>query len=140
MKRVAITTGTSLGQPSDGGVSICAYSQARTGSRQKGPRKYAKSGEDWFEGCLMLLSLKLSLFCESNEKGGFMMANQVRVQRNDWIRFQLPDKQVLEGFVQQISPDETKIMVGRGPGWPENQWHSLANIRILVKQTLGTAT
>ena len=59
------------------------------------------------------------------------------VRKNDWIRFQIPDKRVLEGYVQQISDDGSRILVGKAPdNWPENEWYALANIKIIKTQEL----
>ena len=59
------------------------------------------------------------------------------VRRNDWIRFQIPDKRVLEGYVQEVSDDGSRILVGKAPyDWPENQWYNLAEITILKTQQL----
>lgn len=66
-----------------------------------------------------------------------MAEAQAKIRKKDWIRFQVPDKRVLEGFVQEVSPDGTKILVGKGPDSPENQWHVLAEIKILRKQAFG---
>jgi hypothetical protein len=64
------------------------------------------------------------------------MQTPIRIEINEWIRFQVPDLRVLEGYVQEISPDGRRILVGKAPDWPENQWYDLADIRILHHQEM----
>src|SRR5687767_4798164 len=78
------------------------------------------------------LNLKLEAYLRTFP----MAATQTKLRRNDWIRFQIPDKRVLEGFVQEVSADGTRIRVGKTPDGPENQWHNLADITVIKKQAL----
>lgn len=64
------------------------------------------------------------------------MQEAVKLHKRDWIRFQLSDKRVLEGYVQEISDDGTRIRVGKTPDSPEHQWYSLSEIHVLKKQAL----
>ena len=64
------------------------------------------------------------------------METSLKLFKKDWIRFQVPDKRVLEGYVQEISSDGTRIRVGKGPDSPENEWHTLSDIQVLKKQPL----
>jgi len=67
-----------------------------------------------------------------------MTALDEKLQKSDWVRFQVPDHRVLEGFVQAFSEDGTRILVGKTPDSQENQWHDLRGIVIIKKQALGT--
>jgi hypothetical protein len=57
------------------------------------------------------------------------------LRKDDWIRFQVTaNKIVLEGFIQEVSPDDTTITVGKAPLSPEKTSYSLAAITILRHQ------
>lgn len=61
------------------------------------------------------------------------------LQKDDWIRFQVADHRVLEGYVQEISPDGTRILISKSPDWPENEWYNLNEIEILKVQALNAS-
>jgi hypothetical protein len=64
------------------------------------------------------------------------MENPASIKKGDWIRFQvLANKVVLEGFVQEIAPDESRIKVGKAPDWPESAWYARNEIRLLKQQS-----
>ncbi len=53
----------------------------------------------------------------------------------DWIRFQVKSTRiVLEGFIQEISPDEKSIKIGHAAYLPEGDWYLLTEIDILHRQ------
>ncbi|MBA4147594.1 MAG: hypothetical protein H0X66_05725 [Verrucomicrobia bacterium] len=64
------------------------------------------------------------------------METLTRINKNDWVRFQVPDRRVLEGFVQEISHDETRVRIGKSPDSSENEWHTLSDIRVIKTQPL----
>jgi hypothetical protein len=69
-----------------------------------------------------------------------MIETTAKIRKGDWIRFQVPDRRVLEGFIQEVSPDETRVRIGKAPESPENQWHSLGEIVVLKTQTINEPT
>lgn len=68
------------------------------------------------------------------------MATFTKITKNDWIRFQVADMRVLEGYVQDVSPDGTRVRIGKAPDSPENEWHQLEAITILKTQELMATT
>ncbi len=59
------------------------------------------------------------------------------LHKTDWIRFQIPDRRVLEGFVQDITEDG-RILIGKTPDTPfEREWYRLEDISVLGTQTVG---
>jgi hypothetical protein len=59
----------------------------------------------------------------------------------DWVRFQLHrngDRRVLEGFIQELSPDGQRFRMCRAPDGIECEWFDLSELTILKTQTLGT--
>ena len=60
------------------------------------------------------------------------------LRKTDWIRFQLlHQKTVLEGFIQETSPDGNWIKVGNAPDSPETLWYARSSIEVLDHQELG---
>jgi hypothetical protein len=58
----------------------------------------------------------------------------------DWVRFQLHrtnDLRVLEGFIQELSPDGQRFKMCREPDGIECEWFDLGELTILKTQTLG---
>lgn len=57
------------------------------------------------------------------------------VRKGDWIRYQIKSNRiVLEGFVQEVSSDGSRVRIGRAPAPLENNWYSLTEISILHQQ------
>jgi hypothetical protein len=55
------------------------------------------------------------------------------LKKGDWIRYQLlQSRMVLEGFIQEMTPD--KLKVGQGPQTPGGEWRDRASLRILHHQ------
>lgn len=65
------------------------------------------------------------------------MNDVLAFRKKDWIRFQLPDKRVLEGFVKSISADKKSVTIGKGPDSPESQTFDIGAIHILKVQSFG---
>ena len=63
------------------------------------------------------------------------MGTTLELHETDWVRFQVPDRRVLEGFVQRIQGDS--VLIGKAPDTPEHEWWRLSDIVVLKKQTHG---
>jgi hypothetical protein len=68
-----------------------------------------------------------------------MIETPTHLQKDDWIRFQVPDHRVLEGYVQEISADGTRLLVTKTPDSPENEWHVLSDIQIIKQQSMNAS-
>ena len=66
-----------------------------------------------------------------------MIATDIALKKNEWVRFQVSDRRVLEGFVQEVSADGLRILVGKAPWSYENQWHNLHDITVLDHQAIN---
>ena len=64
------------------------------------------------------------------------MESMTKINRSDWIRFQVPDKRVLEGYVQEFSTDGLRVLIGKSPDSPENEWYRLSDLLVLKVQEL----
>ncbi|MFN7141442.1 MAG: hypothetical protein ACK4UN_19105 [Limisphaerales bacterium] len=58
--------------------------------------------------------------------------------KSDWVRFQVSDGRVLEGYVQALSPDGSKVRIGKTPDSTENEWHRLDELSVLKTQSINT--
>jgi hypothetical protein len=63
-----------------------------------------------------------------------MRQTLLKLQEGDWIRFQVPDKRVLEGFIQEVAEGDGRLLIGKAPDWPENEWYRLTDIEIIKHQ------
>jgi hypothetical protein len=46
----------------------------------------------------------------------------------------IESKIVLEGFIQETSPDELHLRLGSAPDTPDGKWHDAAALRIIHHQ------